>query len=144
MYLTSLTISFIGLAVYLTHLNPVFDKSRLWKRQTGKAYVMEMWNDPVLWIKASKTKDEDRAVWFSVIHPTYHTPRVVEAWVCMELVAKYVHSQAAEGAEGVVVVARPEWLNREFADISASLRSFGGVMRRRWRGSGLHWGYLCR
>jgi hypothetical protein len=98
-------VTVLALATWIMNMKDTFDRTRLWKRQTGKQMISEMWNDElVIWEAKHETKDEERAGWVKTMHPLYHNKQEVEKWVCEDLV----------GSFGGADVAAPKFLTDDF------------------------------
>jgi len=120
-------LSILGFALFYNNLNEDFDKTRFWRRCTGKQMILEMWDDEKIWTKGYATKDEDRASYVMTIHPNYHTKSKVEEWLCDELLAKFAPVEIGAAEEGVLAVVPPKWLSREFATrVNANFVWWGG------------------
>ena len=51
----------LGFALFYNNLlSGDFDRSRFYRRCTGKQMILEMWDDEKIWGKGRTTKDEDR------------------------------------------------------------------------------------
>ena len=75
--------------LFINSFDDKFDKKRLCKRQTGKAYVLEMWNADKVWTKKCDDKNADRADYVTRKHPRFHTKAVVGDWICGEVCQKW-------------------------------------------------------
>jgi len=43
-------------------MDPSFDRSRLWKRQTGRQHTSECWDSPEIWYSAYGHKEKEAEV----------------------------------------------------------------------------------
>jgi hypothetical protein len=129
-YIVSTVLSVLGFGVFLYYMNPNFDKSRLWRRITGKQFVVEMWYSEEIWGRGRKTKDEDRVNYITTKHPLFLTKKVVEKWITEELVAKHADQLITEGdaeaGEGTLMIPLPSWLNEEFGKRCVSIFKWWG------------------
>ena len=112
-------VSILGFAAFVAHMNEDFDKSRLWKRKTGKMYFKERWLSSDVWSAARQTKEEERCRILMKLHPNYLPRETVENWVCDDLVKTYGVTCGGEengGATKHVATPCPSWLTAKFKE----------------------------
>jgi hypothetical protein len=104
----AVVMSLIGMALHVFNMNESFDRSRLWKRQTGKAYIddNDMWASEVVYKDREGGKDEERGKYLLTMHPRFHRPKVLEKFICEDCIVKYVEKEADDDE----LMAIPKWL----------------------------------
>lgn len=90
-----------GLLLFFGSLDDEFDKTRLWRPQSGKQYFAEEWDAQEVWAKGCPTKEAERFCHVGNWHPM-HLPFVLMTSGLEELANKY---GGEEGEE------KPEWLD---------------------------------
>jgi hypothetical protein len=105
----AVALSLVGLVMHVYNMDESFDRGRLWKRQTGKSFMDEVNASDVTYKDLEGGKDEERAGYISGIHPRFHKAEVVEKFICVECIAKYVDKE--EGEVDEVVKKIPKWLS---------------------------------
>ena len=89
-YFSCLVVSWIGAIIFFGYMDEGCEKSRWWKRQTGKQYFEEVWDAQEVWSPDKyETKEEEIASWLLGIHPIYFNMDRVRSWICDDLVKKY-------------------------------------------------------
>ena len=101
--LTVGAVCIVSFGCYIALLAPNFDRRRLWKHQSGKAYYREMFLSKTIYRFASETKWADHAYAVTKTHPLYLPRDLIETWICEDLVAGF-------GGEARV----PSWLTEKF------------------------------